>query len=91
MYALNSLTIAAGSKTIIGVRLECDVYKGENYVGNAQLYAEANGTRITPNVNDATVTFSGFSSNTLKIVNDWTTNSGGTQLRIKVIEVTYAE
>jgi len=29
--------------------------------------------------------------NTLSIVNDWETNSGGTQLRVQTIEITYAE
>ncbi len=91
MYALNSLTISAGSKTIVGVTLECDSYSGTTYVGNEQLYAEAGGTNITPTVSNTTVTFSGFSSNTLKIINDWTSNSGGTQLRIQIVEITYAE
>ncbi len=91
MYALNSLTVSAGNKTIVGVTLECDSYSGTAYVGNEQLYAEAGDTNITPNVSDTTVTFSGFSSNTLKIINDWTSNSGGTQLRIQIVKITYAE
>ena len=39
---------------------------------------------------DQVVTFSGFSSTTLQIVNDYTGTSGGTQLRILNLEVTYA-
>lgn len=39
---------------------------------------------------DQVVTFSGFSSTTLQIVNDYTGTSGGVQLRILNLEVTYA-
>ena len=91
MYAKNSLTISAGTKAIVGVKFDCDIYKDENMVGNPQLYAEAGGTRVTPSVDGATVTFGSFSSSTLKVVNDWTGPSGGTQLRIKFMEITYAE
>ena len=91
MYAKNSLTISAGTKAIVGVKFDCDIYQGENMVGNPQLYAEAGGMRVTPSVDGATVTFGSFSSSTLKVVNDWTGPSGGTQLRIKFIEITYAE
>lgn len=60
-------------------------------MGNPQLYAEAGSTKVKPNVSGTTVTFSGLSGNSVKIVNDWTGNSGGTQLRVKVVEITYAE
>lgn len=91
MYALNSLTVKATGKTIVGVKLQCDSYNGIDYVGNPQLYAEAGSAKVTPTVSGTTITFSGFSSSSLKIVNDWTGNSGGTQLRVKVVEITYAE
>ena len=91
MYALNSLTVKASGKTIVGIKLQCDSYNGTDYVGNPQLYAEAGPTKVKPNVSGTTVTFSGLSGNSVKIVNDWTGNSGGTQLRVKVVEITYAE
>lgn len=91
MYALNSLTVKASGKTIVGIKLQCDSYNGTDYVGNPQLYAEAGSTKVKPNVSGTTVTFSGLSGNSVKIVNDWTGNSGGTQLRVKVVEITYAE
>ena len=87
----SALTISAGAKAIVGVKFDCDIYQGENMVGNPQLYAEAGGMRVTPFVDGATVTFGSFNSSTLKVVNDWTGPSGGTQLRIKFIEITYAE
>lgn len=91
MYALNSLTVKASGKAIVGIKLQCDSYNGTDYVGNPQLYAEAGSTKVKPNVSGTTVTFSGLSGNSVKIVNDWTGNSGGTQLRVKVVEITYAE
>lgn len=71
MYALNSMTVTTGKK-IAKMVLTCDVYNGENLVGNDQLYAE-------------------IGENSWKVVNDYTQNSGGTQLRIRTIEITFAE
>ena len=71
MYALNSMTIAAGKK-IAKVVLQCDSQGSNLYVGNDQLYTAIDG-------------------NTWKLVNDWSSNSGGTQLRIQTITITYAE
>lgn len=91
MYALNSLTVKSAGKAIKAVRLQCDSYSGTNYVGNPQLYGEAGNQKVTPNVSGTTVTFSGFNSETIKIVNDWSSNSGGTQLRVKNVEIVYVD
>ena len=92
MYALNSLTIKS-SKTITKVVITAsDPYQGTAYNGNDMMYGEANGNKVTTKKDsDTQVTFSGFSSNELKIVNDFTGNNGGTQLRVAKVTITYAK
>jgi hypothetical protein len=87
VYAKNSLTIKSASKKITKVVLTCTA----NYLGNDQLYGEADGNKVTVTKADPDVTFSGFSSQTLKIVNDYTEAKAGTQLRIESITIIYAE
>ena len=90
MYALNSLTIT-DSKAITKVVLTCAMNGTNPANGNDMMYGNANGTKVTTTKNsDTQVTFSNFSSNTLKIVNDYSSASGGTQLRIAKIQITYA-
>ena len=56
------------------------------------MYGEAGGKRITVKKDsDTQVTFSGFSSNSLFICNDYTEAKAGTQLRIVKMVITYAE
>ena len=92
MYALNSLTIKS-SKTITKVVITAsDPYQGTAYNGNDMMYGEANGNKVTTKKDsDTQVSFTGFSSNELKIVNDFTGNSGGTQLRVAKVTITYAK
>ena len=92
MYALNSLTIKS-SKTITKVVITAsDPYQGTAYNGNDQMYGEAGGSKVdTKKDSDTQVTFSKFSDTSLKIVNDFTGNSGGTQLRVAKITITYAK
>lgn len=92
MYALNSLTITS-SKTITKVVVTTtEPYQGTAYNGNDTMFGEADGKKVTMKKNsDTQVTFSDFSSKTLKIVNDHSSNSGGTQLRIMKITITYAD
>ena len=92
MYALNSLTIKS-SKTITKVVITTsDPYQGTAYNGNDQMYGEAGGNKVeTKKDSDTQVTFSKFSDTSLKIVNDFTGNSGGTQLRVAKITITYAK
>jgi hypothetical protein len=91
MYAQNSVTITSSSKEITGVVLTCaDPYNTTVYTGNDQLYGSAGSTTVTPTKSGTTVSFTGFSSTSLKIVNDWTATSAGTQLRIVSLVITYA-
>lgn len=87
VYAKNSLTIKSASKNITKVVLTCTA----SYLGNDQLFGEADGQKVTVAKGDTDVTFSGFSSQTLKIVNDYTEAKAGIQLRVVSITITYAE
>ena len=86
MYALNSLKIAA-SKKIASVTIQCDSYNGTNYVGNSTLTASPG----TPSVSGSTLSITGVNASSLQIVNDHSSTSGGVQLRVQKITVTYAQ
>ena len=90
MYAQNSITITS-SKNISKVVFTYDTYNGTAYKGNDAMYGEADSNKLTPSKDDTTVSFSNVNSKTLKVVNDFETNSGGTQFRISKIAITYAK
>ena len=91
MYALNSLSITA-SKAMTKVVLICAMNGANPANGNDTMYGEAGGSKVTTKKDsDTQVTFSNFNNSTLKIVNDHTAASSGTQLRIVSIEITYAQ
>jgi len=91
MYALNSLTVANTSKKITGIFIQCtDPYNGKNYNGNSTMYVTIDGTKGgTIEKTDNSVTISSLGGNTIEIVNDHTSNSSGTQLRIVSLTVYY--
>lgn len=89
MYAHNSVTINA-SKKISKVVFAYDTYQGTAYKGNDQMYGQAGSNKITPTKDDKNVTFSNVNNSTLKVVNDFDTNSGGTQFRCTGVTITYA-
>ena len=90
MYAQNAITITS-SKNISKVVFTYDTYNGTAYKGNDAMYGEADSNKLTPSKDDTTVSFSNVNSKTLKVVNDFETNSGGTQFRISKIAITYAK
>ena len=90
MYAKNTLTIKS-SKKITSVKLDCDKYNNVEYVGNEQLYGQAGSTKIAPTKNGTVVTFTPIDNSSFLILNDFTGTSGGTQLRIVTMTITYAE
>lgn len=91
MYALNSLTITA-NKAMTKVVLTCAMNGANPANGNDTIFGEAGGSKVTTNKDsDTQVTFSNFNNSTLKIVNDHTAASSGTQLRIVSIEITFAK
>ena len=86
LYALNSMTINA-QKNIQKVVINC----AKNYNGNETLTASAAGGSVQIERAEESLTFSGFSAPNLVITNDHTSASGGTQLRMTSIVITYAE
>lgn len=91
MYAHNSVTINAGSKKIASVVFAYDTYQGTAHKGNDQMYGQAGSNKITPTKDDKNVTFSNVNSSTLKVVNDFEANSGGTQFRCTGVTISYAK
>ncbi|MBQ3629751.1 MAG: hypothetical protein II949_00765 [Prevotella sp.] len=87
IYALNSVKVSS-DKAITQVVLTC---VNKDYVGNETLKAEVTDSSVQVFKADTQVTFSGFNGNAINIINDHTGNSGGTQLRIVSIQITYAE
>lgn len=91
MYARNSVTITAGSKTIASVVFAYDTYNGVAYKGNDELYGVAGSNTITPTKDDKNVTFANVNNSTLKVVNAFSEKpSGGTQFRCTGLTITYA-
>lgn len=92
MYAMNTLTITASKKIVKIAITTTDGYNGTLYNGNDKAYATDGSTQVNINkVSDTEVTFSGLNGSTVTLVNDYTANKGGTQLRIKSITITYAK
>lgn len=92
MYAKNTLTITTTGKKIAKITITANDPDTKKYNGNDQAYAMSGETKITINkVSDTQVEFSGLSASTITVVNDFSTASGGTQLRIKSITITYAK
>ena len=90
MYARNSVTIKA-SKKMASVIFNYDTYNNTAYKGNDEMYGEAGGNKITPTKDDKTVTFSNVNNATLKVVNDLSSDGGGTQFRCTGVTINYAE
>lgn len=90
MYARNSVTIKA-SKKMASVIFNYDTYNNTAYKGNDEMYGEAGGNKITPTKDEKTVTFSNVNNATLKVVNDFTSDGGGTQFRCTGVTINYAE
>lgn len=92
MYARNSLAISASKKIAKIMITTTDAYQGKTYNGNDEAYAEANGQKISiVKTDDTHVTFDKVNANAAKIVNDFTADKGGTQLRIKTLILVFAE
>lgn len=92
LYAKNTMIIKA-KKTIVSVSIKTtDGFKGKLYNGNDKAYM-LNGTTQVPikKVSDTSVKFEPLSNATVTLVNDFTENKGGTQLRISAITITYAK
>ena len=89
MYAKNSMEMTA-TKNIVKVVINCAApYSGTNYNGNDQMTTTA-GT-ISKSADKLSVTIDGINSKSFTLANEHTAISGGTQLRIVSMTITYAE
>lgn len=89
MYAKNSMEMTA-TKNIAKVVINCAApYSGTNYNGNDQMTTTA-GT-ISKSADKLSVTIDGINSKSFTLANEHTAVSGGTQLRIVSMTITYAE
>ena len=92
LYAKNTMIIKA-KKTIVSVSIKTtDGFKGKLYNGNDKAYMLSGTTQVPiKKVSDTSVKFEPLSNSTVTLVNDFTENKGGTQLRISAITITYAK
>ena len=89
MYAKNSMEMTA-TKNIVKVVINCAApYQGTNYNGNDQMTTTA-GT-ISKSADKLSVTIDGINSKSFTLANEHTATTGGTQLRIVSMTITYAE
>lgn len=89
MYAKNSMEMTA-TKNIAKVVINCAApNSGTNYNGNDQMTTTA-GT-ISKSADKLSVTIDGINSKSFTLANEHTAISGGTQLRIVSMTITYAE
>ena len=89
MYAKNSMEMTA-TKNIAKVVINCAApYSGTNYNGNDQMTTTA-GT-ISKSADKLSITIDGINSKSFTLANEHTATSGGTQLRIVSMTITYAE
>ncbi len=89
MYAKNSMEMTA-TKNIVKVVINCAApYSGTSYNGNDQMTTTA-GT-ISKSADKLSVTIDGINSKSFTLANEHTAISGGTQLRIVSMTITYAE
>ena len=89
MYAKNSMEMTA-TKNIAKVVINCAApNSGTNYNGNDQMTTTA-GT-ISKSADKLSVTIDGINSKSFTLANEHTATSGGTQLRIVSMTITYAE
>lgn len=91
MYAKNALNITA-AKNIESVKVIYDVSGGKEYFGNETLQATANGANvtITKDTSAQSLFLAPVNAKSLDIINEHSGSTGGVQLRIKQLIITYA-
>lgn len=96
MYAKNTMVIKASKKIakVIITTSATFTSNGKTTIchGNEQAYATSGSNKVMINIeSDTQVSFSGLDNNEISIVNDFTSNKGGNQLRIVSIAIVYAK
>lgn len=94
LYAKNQLEIVA-EKEIVKIEIVVDngdTKGNRSFNGNDEAYAESGTKKVKINKDsDDKISFSGLNSKVVTIVNDYTKDSGGRQIRVKEVVVTYAK
>ena len=89
MYALNSMTVTS-DKQIAKIVIKCAAPDAsKNYNGNEQMTTTAGS--IEKAADNVMIVVDGINQKEVTITNDFTTNSGGTQLRIHSMAVYYVK
>lgn len=88
MYALNSMTVTS-DKQIAKIVIKCTAPDSKNYNGNEQMTTTAGS--IEKAADNVMIVVDGINQKEVTITNDFTTNSGGTQLRIHSMAVYYVK
>lgn len=86
MYPNNSVTIAS-TKAVSSVKIVCDEYNGTTYNASGDISA-SNGTVKVDGVN---VSVTGISNSSVTITDTSSTTGGNSQIRIKTLEISYAD
>jgi len=87
MYPNNTMTINAGSKKIAAIAITCDEYNGTLY--NASGDIEVGGKKMT--VDGSSLKFTGPNASSATVANVSSTTGAPSQLRMKVLTITYAK
>ena len=87
MYPNNTMAINAGSKKIAAIEIACDSYQGTLY--NASGDITIDGTKMT--IDGDNLKFNGPNASTANVANTSSTTGAASQLRMKVLMITYAE
>ena len=94
LYAKNQLEIVA-EKEIVKIEIVVDngdTKSNRPFNGNDEAYAESGTKKVKINKDsDDKISFSGLNSKVVTIVNDYTKDRGGRQIRVKEVVVTYAK
>lgn len=87
MYPKNSMTINAGDKTIVEIEITAEDYNGTIYNASGNI----NISGATKAISDNILTYTNVNSSNVTVSNDASGSGAATQLRFKVLKITYAK
>ncbi|MGN0233283.1 MAG: hypothetical protein ACI4B5_02540 [Bacteroidaceae bacterium] len=89
MYAMNSMTVTSDNQ-IAKIVIKCAAASGSTlYNGNEQMTTTSGS--IEKDADNVTIVVDGINQKEVTITNDFTSNSGGTQLRVHSLAVYYVK
>ncbi len=87
MYPKNTITINAGSKKIAAIELSCDEYNGTLYNASGDVTVDGNNMTIS----GSSLKYTGPNASTATVANTSSTTGSASQIRIKILKITYAQ